>query len=105
MGEKLVRDRIEAIFAAHGQGRGTFRIAHPDERWELLLAKLREEVGEFEDEPSAEELADVLEVVYALAGEMTLTRGELEAVREMKARERGAFAAMAVWNDPIGDER
>jgi predicted house-cleaning noncanonical NTP pyrophosphatase (MazG superfamily) len=100
MTEKLVRDRIEEIFSAEGSSRGSFRTARKDERWDLLVAKLHEEVGEFVEEPSADELGDVLEVLYALADEMALPWDELERVRVAKAAARGSFTGMAVWIDP-----
>jgi predicted house-cleaning noncanonical NTP pyrophosphatase (MazG superfamily) len=57
-----------------------------------LEEKLAEETGEFLKEKNAEELADILEVVYALGETLGVSKEESEAVREKKAEERGGFA-------------
>ncbi|MFG2951903.1 nucleoside triphosphate pyrophosphohydrolase [Streptomyces adustus] len=65
-----------------------------------LRDKLGEEVAEFleADEDSApEELADVLEVVRALAADLRVDADQLEKIREAKAGERGGFAKRIVW--------
>lgn len=56
-----------------------------------LTRKLREEVEEFCQTGAAEELADVLEVVYALADESGIGRDALEEIRGRKRLERGGF--------------
>jgi len=64
---KLVRDKIPQIIRSTGQ-EPVIRTADAKEYGVRLRDKLREEVAEFLDSDSApEELADVLEVVYALA--------------------------------------
>ncbi|MEU3740040.1 nucleoside triphosphate pyrophosphohydrolase [Streptomyces sp. NPDC032198] len=62
--------------------------------------KLGDEVVEFleaDDAQAPEELADVLEVVRALAAELGIDADQMETIREAKARERGSFAARIVW--------
>jgi predicted house-cleaning noncanonical NTP pyrophosphatase (MazG superfamily) len=56
-----------------------------------LVQKLREEVAEFCDSGEVEELADILEVVYALASDQGVTPEELDKVRGAKRAERGGF--------------
>ena len=53
----------------------------------------------------AEELADVLEVVYALAEHDGLSREGLEKIREAKATGHGGFGGRVVWlgNEEPGD--
>ena len=53
----------------------------------------------------AEELADTLEVVYAMADQIGLTREGLEKIREDKAAERGGFRDRIIWlgNEEIGE--
>ena len=64
--EKLVRDLIPDLIAAQGE-KPNIRILD-DVEYELCLAnKLNEEVTEYHQEKNLEELADILEVVYALA--------------------------------------
>ena len=61
---------------------------------------MAEEVGEFlaaDDENAIEELADVLEVVYALATDLGTDKAQLERVREDKASQRGGFGERIVW--------
>ena len=56
-----------------------------------LRGKLREEVDEFEDSGKAEELADILEVIYALAALDGVSQNELNQIREIKRIKRGGF--------------
>ncbi len=89
--DKLVRDRIPEIIEARG-AKASFRAcADEAEYLERLVAKLREEVDEFDRDRSAEELADVLEVVRALCLRLGIDPAEVERLREKKAVERGAF--------------
>jgi predicted house-cleaning noncanonical NTP pyrophosphatase (MazG superfamily) len=104
---KLVRDRIPDFMRASGQP-GTFHLATPAERCELLRAKLVEEVNEFlEATPgwAAEELVDILEVVAALADALGINQTDLEVRRHEKAAERGAFTYGVVWHDQAPPSR
>jgi len=56
-----------------------------------LIKKLREEVEEFAEKPSAEELADIKEVMIALRQALDIHAGELEDVRRRKATTNGRF--------------
>lgn len=99
--EKLVRDRIPQIIRAAGK-RPIVRIAQPAEYRRLLRAKLVEEVEEFLADEDPTELADVLEVLHALAAEAGLGPDGLERLRARRAAERGAFTERIVWagNEP-----
>lgn len=88
--EKLVRDRVPELIRAAG-GRPDVRVAADGEYLTLLRTKLYEEAGEYAASGSAEELADVLEVVYALAAAAGLSREEIEGVRAAKAARNGRF--------------
>lgn len=107
-GEKLVRDAIPQIFEAQGLT-PIVRVAALDEYRQLLMAKLREEtdeVGEALDAPPAnfditavvEEIADVMEVLFAIATDLGIERDEIEKVRLTKAEDRGGFAKRIVWS-------
>lgn len=91
---KLVRDRIVEMIEESGR-HCTYRVLGPEEYVQELKVKLQEEVREFLEaegkKEAVEELADVLEVVFALAGVKGATVEELMAVREAKAQERGGF--------------
>ncbi|MGW6280046.1 nucleoside triphosphate pyrophosphohydrolase [Kribbella sp. NPDC055071] len=96
---KLVRDRIPEIIRANGAEPITYQ-AEPAEFRRRLRDKLLEEVDEFltADETTAvEELADILEVIRALAANLGTTPDDLEATRATKAAERGAFTTRTIW--------
>ncbi|GAA3123030.1 hypothetical protein GCM10020254_82680 [Streptomyces goshikiensis] len=44
-----------------------------------------------------EELADVLEVAFALAADLGVDPTQLEKIRAAKAEQRGGFAERIVW--------
>ena len=89
---KLVRDRIPEIITASGKRCDT-RALSAGEYPAMLKAKLHEEIAEYEESGELEELADMLEVLYALAAAGGSTPEELETLRLHKAQERGGFAA------------
>jgi predicted house-cleaning noncanonical NTP pyrophosphatase (MazG superfamily) len=86
---KLVRDKIPDIIKSKGETPIT-RILSEKEYFEELVKKLHEECVEFQEALNIEELADVQEVVLALA-DVISSRTELENIRRAKAEERGAF--------------
>lgn len=86
---KLVRDKIPAIITAQGQTCTTHTLGD-EEYLHALIAKLSEECAEFAESQSIQELADVQEVILALA-DMVASRPELEQTRVAKCAERGAF--------------
>ena len=87
---KLVRDKILELIRAQGETPHT-RILDQVEYTAHLEAKLDEEVQEFHKERNLEELADILEVVYALAEDLGHTRQELDAAYDRKHEARGGF--------------
>ena len=87
---KLVRDKIPAIIEQNGQV-PVVRILGDAEYAYYLEQKLDEEVSEFHKDKNVEELADILEVVYALAENMGQTKEELQEVCQKKHDERGGF--------------
>lgn len=87
---KLVRDKIPDRIAAKGEPY-KMHIASAEEYMVKLREKLIEEATECAQSASAEELADLLEVIYAVAEELDITPLELEKLRQKKLRERGAF--------------
>ena len=84
---KLVRDRIPEIIQAKG-GTCKTRILSDEE----YAQKLDRKLGEDLDSHAAEELADLLEVMYACAALQSLTPADLERIRAEKAAKRGGFA-------------
>ena len=88
---KLVRDRIPEIIRAKG-GECTTRILSDAEYADALDKKLGEELAEYLDSHNPEELADLLEVIYACAALQSLSPDDLERIRADKANKRGGFA-------------
>ena len=87
---KLVRDNIPEIILKNGR----IPIIHTADVKEFefyLLKKLREEVDEYIENSSEEELADVLDVIYAIYQVKGYDPEELEKKRREKLKTRGGF--------------
>jgi len=87
---KLVRDKIPEIMKKAGKNPKTHP-AKDEEYWEKLKQKLSEEVDEFLESGSDEELADILEVIYAICDFKGIDKKQLEGFRKAKAEKRGSF--------------
>jgi len=87
---KLVRDKIPGLIISRGDKPIT-QILGADAYRQELRRKLHEEDGEFFASGKLEELADILEVVYALAVAEGVSQFQLEEIRKRKRRERGGF--------------
>lgn len=95
---KLVRDRIPEIIKNSGSTPIT-HIADDEEYWEKLKEKFKEEVNEFLKSPTKEELADVLEIIYAICDFKNISRQELEIIRKKKAKKRGSFRKKIILDE------
>ena len=87
---KLVRDKIPEIIEASGKTCET-EILSDEEYLQMLDKKLGEELAEYHQEQNIEELADLLEVLYATAKARGYSIEELERVRVEKQKARGGF--------------
>jgi len=87
---KLVRDKIPEIIQNNGEV-PKFEILDSQEYLSELHKKLFEEANEFVEEDSQEELADLLEVIYAIAKHKNIDLVEVEKIRVEKSQKRGAF--------------
>lgn len=87
---KLVRDRIPEIIESDNK-KCEIRILREDEYIEMLDAKLDEELAEYHRDMNLEELADLMEVIYAAARARGHSIDELEKLRMKKNSDRGAF--------------
>ena len=87
---KLVRDRIPEIIESSGRKCVT-SILSEDDYLVMLDEKLNEELAEYQESKSMEELADLLEVVRAVADARGSSIDEVEQIRKEKAAERGGF--------------
>ena len=88
---KLVRDKIPEMIRQQGQ-EPVVRILEEDEYVRCLHQKLDEEVAEFHRDLNGEELADILEVVLALAANMGISQEKLAEIYREKHIQRGGFA-------------
>ncbi|SEN01198.1 Predicted house-cleaning noncanonical NTP pyrophosphatase, all-alpha NTP-PPase (MazG) superfamily [Mesobacillus persicus] len=91
---KLVRDRIPEIIEKTGKKFST-KILENDEYITELRKKAYEELDEYMNtnnkEDAVEELADLLEIVHALAESHGSSIEEVEELRKNKAAKRGGF--------------
>lgn len=87
---KLVRDKIPEIIERDGK-RCITEILSEEDFIAALDKKIGEELAEYLNEPCLEELADLTEVIYAVAIARGFTFEELEKVRKSKAEKRGGF--------------
>ncbi|WP_347562658.1 nucleoside triphosphate pyrophosphohydrolase [Clostridium sp. HBUAS56010] len=87
---KLVRDNIPEIIEKAG-GKARFRILSEKEYNSELDRKLLEEVKEYQEDRNLEEMADILEVLYAICTAHGYTMEALEEKRRQKHQERGGF--------------
>ena len=87
---KLIRDKIPQIIEQSGKQAVT-EVVSGEEYLKLLNAKLGEELREYLDSQSVEELADLVEVVYAILDCKNVSLQDFESIRQQKVNERGAF--------------
>ena len=87
---KLVRDRIPEIIKNAGKI-AEYEVLSQADYAKMLEKKLDEETAEYHASKNVEELADILEVLYALAESSGCSADELERLRARKAQERGGF--------------
>lgn len=87
---KLVRDKIIDIIYTNGEN-PKYHILKDDEYLKELHKKLFEEVGEFIEEDSPEELADLMEVIYSIARVKNIDLMQVEQIRRDKRNKRGGF--------------
>ncbi len=87
---KLVRDKIPEIIENAGKTCVT-EVLSDVEYLQMLDMKLEEEMQEYFQDKNLEELADLMEVIFAVAEARGYSIAELEQVRKKKADERGGF--------------
>ncbi|QHE51672.1 nucleoside triphosphate pyrophosphohydrolase [Pontibacillus sp. HMF3514] len=91
---KLVRDLIPNIIEKTGKNYST-TILSDEEFIKELKTKLQEEVNEYleaeHNQDAIEELADIMELMKALADHHNSSLEQVEKVRKKKEEKRGAF--------------
>ena len=99
---KLVRDRIPEIIGESGKTCKT-EILNDEEYLRMIDAKLDEELAEYHKDRNIEELADLMEVIYAATVARGYTIEQLEQVRAAKADKRGGFQKKILLVEVMGD--
>ena len=87
---KLVRDKIPDIIRQAGKT-CTCSVLSDEDYKKLLDEKLNGELAEYQESKSMEELADLLEVMRAVAVARGSSPEEVEHIRKEKAEKRGGF--------------
>ena len=90
MYNKLVRDKIPEIIEKSGN-KCEIENLSDEEYLKMLDAKLDEELAEYRKDQNIEELADLLEVIYAAAKARGFSIDKLEEIRKQKAEKSGGF--------------
>ena len=88
--DKLIRDKIPEIIENSGK-KCIVEKMDDDTYLRYLDQKLNEELAEYQADKSLEELADLLEVMYAVAEARGYSVEELENTRKAKVEKRGGF--------------
>lgn len=87
---KLVRDRIPEIMKKQGKNPVIKKVTDA-EYLTYLYKKLREEVDELIADETAEEVADVLEVLHAICVHKGYSPQHVDQLKVEKAKSRGGF--------------
>jgi len=87
---KLVRDKIPEYIKSRG-GKPVTHIATNEEYWRKLREKLQEEVNEFLEAESPQEIADIYEVLDAMCDWKQFDRNHVQEIKRTKFEERGGF--------------
>lgn len=101
---KLVRDLIPEIIASSGKTCTTAILSDAD-YLTMLDAKLNEELAEYQKSKSMEELADLLEVMRAVAKARGSSMEEVEQIRREKAIKRGGFDKKLLLTEVQSEEK
>ncbi len=97
---KLVRDKIPDIIKESGKT-PIYHVATEFERKEAVIAKIREEVAEFEKDPSLEEAADVYHAFMQTLTVYGMTWDQVIQAAVAKSHKRGRFSEMYILDAVI----
>ena len=100
---KIIRDNMQELIESDCKS-AEFSIVKGKEKMQALKNKLLEEANEFAETGHISELADVLEVIYAICHENEKTIEDIEKMRVKKKDlkggfEKGLFLKSIVFND------
>lgn len=88
--DKLVRDRIPEIIEASGN-KCEIEVVSDEVALEYLYKKLNEEVGELLEDKNLDEIADCLEVLFAIGAKYGYSEDDVLGRRNEKKLGRGGF--------------
>ena len=97
---KLVRDKIPEMIEKDGK-QCVCSILSDEDYLLMLDQKLNEELQEYQDSKSMEELADLLEVIRAVVLARGSSMDEVELIRIQKAEKRGGFTKRILLDSVI----
>lgn len=100
---KLVRDLIPNIISTSGKT-CTISVLSDEDYVTMLDAKLNEELAEYQESKSMEELADLLEVIRTVAVARGSSIEEVEQIRQEKAAKRGGFEKRLLLTEVRSEE-
>ena len=99
---KLVRDKIPEIIVQSGK-QAIYKTLSDKDYLKMLDEKLIEEMSEYQESKSPEELADLIEVIYAATQARGTSIEDLERIRTNKAKARGGFESKILLKQVIED--
>ncbi len=99
--DKLIRDRIPEIIEA-GSGKAIVEILDRESYQKYLYRKLGEELQEFLENDNVEELADMVEVIYAILECKGVSYKDFEKIRLDKLEKRGGFKKKLLLKEVVG---
>ena len=88
---KAIRDKIPEIIESSGAS-CLVDILDDEKFLDELVFKLEEEIEEFKESTSIEELCDLIEIAFRIAELNGVSNEDFEKMREKKNLERGKFA-------------
>lgn len=88
--DKLVRDRIPEIIKSSGN-KCEIEVVSDDVALEYLYKKLNEEVSELLEDKNLDEIADVMEVLFAIGSKYGYSEEDILNRRNEKRDSRGGF--------------
>jgi predicted house-cleaning noncanonical NTP pyrophosphatase (MazG superfamily) len=97
---KLIRDKIPEIIIKEGK-KVNIEILNNEDYFDFLNIKLNEELNEYFENNNIEELADLVEVVYALLEFNNISIEEFERIRTDKVNKKGAFKKRILLKEVI----
>ena len=89
---KLVRDKIPRIIEEEGR-KPVYHTVGLTEHKQRLFNKMKEELQEFQEAPCVEEIADMYEVLLAIAEMHRIDMYDVIICADRKRKERGGFRA------------